>query len=116
MVQVDRDGDRTRRGCECPCCRVEAVVHLLETGREGHALAVMRGLPGALAIALEVAREEGRRQGILGRLVRTGENPGNTPAATATAVAPAPADEVTAAARGPASTGRPQTSRRIDCV
>jgi hypothetical protein len=41
----------------------------------------MRGLPGALAIALEVAREEGRRQGILGRLVRTGENPGNTCAA-----------------------------------
>ena len=81
MVQVDRDGDRTRRGCECPCCRVEAAVYLLETGREGHALAVMRGLPEALAIALEVAHEEGRRHGILGRLVRTGENPGNTCAA-----------------------------------
>jgi len=34
MVRVDRDGDRTRRGCGCPCCRVEAAVYLLETGRE----------------------------------------------------------------------------------
>src|SRR4051812_37363566 len=31
-VQVDRDGNQARRGCGCPCCRVEAIVYLLEAG------------------------------------------------------------------------------------
>src|SRR4051812_39317250 len=30
MARVERDGDRTRRGCGCPCWCVEAIVYLLE--------------------------------------------------------------------------------------
>lgn len=36
----------------------------METDRAGHALAVLRDLPGAIVAAIEVAREEGRQEGI----------------------------------------------------
>jgi hypothetical protein len=46
--------------CRCPVCTADAALLLVETGRPGMALPLLRGLPGAIWAAIDATYHRGR--------------------------------------------------------